>query len=76
MCLAVPVRVTEHIGEDMVRVRVGQGESFLEVSTLLLPETPAMGDYMIIHAGFALRVLDAAEAEEALRIFQEMAELK
>ena len=75
MCLAVPVRVTENLGDDMARVRVGEGETYMEVSTLLLEKAPEIGDYLIVHAGFGLRVLDPVEAEESLKIFRQMAEL-
>ena len=75
MCLAVPVRVVEVPEEGKARVQVGSGENFMDISTLLLPEAPRPGDYVIVHAGFALRALDAAEAEESLKIFRQIAEL-
>lgn len=75
MCLAVPVRIVEVPEEGKARVQVGQGENYMEISTLLLPEPPRVGDYAIVHAGFALRTLDAAEAEESLNIFRQIAEL-
>lgn len=45
----------------------------LQISTALLPETPIVGDYVITHAGFAIRRLDLAEAEETLALLREMA---
>ncbi len=75
MCLAVPVRVVEVPEEGKARVQVGSGENYMEISTLLLPEAPRPGEYVIVHAGFALRSLDAAEAEESLRIFRQIAKL-
>ena len=75
MCLAVPVRVVVVPEEGKARVQVGQGENYMEISTLLLPEAPRPGDYVIVHAGFALRSLDAAEAEESLNIFRQIAAL-
>ena len=75
MCLAVPVRVVEVPEEGKASVQVGAGESRMEISTILLPEPPRPGDYVIVHAGFALRALDAAEAEESLKIFRQIAEL-
>ena len=63
MCLAVPVRVVEVPEEGKARVQVGQGENYMEISTLLLPEAPRPGDYVIVHAGFALRSLDAAKRQ-------------
>lgn len=73
MCLAIPVRVTECGPDGKARVRVGQGETYMDISTLLLPEAPRVGDYVIVHAGFALRLLDPVEAEESLRLFREIA---
>ncbi len=75
MCLAVPVRVVEMSEEGRARVQVGQGENYMEISTMLLPEAPHVGEYVIVHAGFALRSLDAVEAEESLKIFRQIAEL-
>jgi hydrogenase expression/formation protein HypC len=39
-----------------------------------LVESPKAGDYLIIHAGYAIQVLDLEEAEERLRLFAELAE--
>ena len=75
MCLAVPVRIVEVSKEGSARVQVGHGENYMEISTILLPQPPQPGDYVIVHAGFALRLLDAAEAEESLNIFRQIAAL-
>ena len=45
----------------------------LQISTTLLPEPPAIGDYVITHAGFAIRRMDLAEAEETLALLRDMA---
>jgi hydrogenase expression/formation protein HypC len=74
MCLAIPVRVTECLPDSKAKVRVGEGETYMEVSTLLLPENVHVGDYLIVHAGFALRVLEPREAEESLKLFRQIAE--
>lgn len=74
MCLAVPVCVTEVLEDDMAKVRVGEGETYLTVSTMLLENPPEIGDYMIVHAGFALRVLKEKEAGEALALLKEVAQ--
>ena len=75
MCLAIPVCVTECPEEGKARVRVGSGETFMDISTLLLPEPVSPGDYVIVHAGFALRVLDPEEARESLALFRQIAEV-
>lgn len=74
MCLAIPVCVTEHLSDNKAKVRIGEGETYMEVSTLLLPEESHVGDYLIVHAGFALRVLDPQEAQESLTLFRQIAE--
>jgi hydrogenase expression/formation protein HypC len=73
MCLAVPALVTRCPGDGVARVRVGEGEMFLDISTLLLEREPKPGDHVIVHAGFALRLLDPAEAEESLALLRELA---
>ncbi|MFI3272352.1 MAG: HypC/HybG/HupF family hydrogenase formation chaperone [Pseudomonadota bacterium] len=73
MCLAIPAEVVEIQEGGMLRARVGQSETYLHVSGLLLPEAAELGDFIIVHAGFALRKLDAAEAQETLRLLREVA---
>ena len=60
MCLAVPTQVVEILENTMCRVRVGNGSTLLTCSTMLLPEPPRVGDYLIVHAGFAMHKLAAA----------------
>lgn len=71
MCLAIPAQVVELLGGeqaivDLVGVRK-------EIS-LALVEGVAVGDYVIVHVGFALNKLDPEEAERTLQLFAEMAE--
>jgi hydrogenase expression/formation protein HypC len=70
MCLAIPGEITE-IVEGVATVRIG--EALRKASLLLLPEEPKLGDYVIVHAGFALHVVDPAEAQESLRLIRELA---
>ncbi|EMG38746.1 hydrogenase assembly chaperone HypC/HupF [Desulfocurvibacter africanus PCS] len=74
MCLAIPARI-EEIEHEIAKCRVGEGETFIKASLTLLAEEVAVGDYLIVHAGFALRRLDAAEAEETLRILRDIVQL-
>ena len=62
MCLAVPMRVTEITDGVLARCRVGEGNAYVTASLLLLPEPPRLGDYVIVHAGFALHVVRPEEA--------------
>jgi hydrogenase expression/formation protein HypC len=70
MCLAIPGEIVQ-IDDGVATVRIG--EALRKASLLLLPELPNPGDYVIVHAGFALHVVDPAEALESIRIIREMA---
>lgn len=69
MCLAIPARVVELSGDETAVVDLGGVKK--EVS-LALVENVALGDYLIIHVGFALNKLDPEEAEKTLALFAEM----
>ena len=70
MCLAVPVRVATLLDDQWVETEVGGVHS--RVSIALIEEV-ATGDYVIVHAGFAIARLDVAEAEKTLALFAEIA---
>lgn len=72
MCLAIPVKI-ESMENEMAHCRVGESETFIDVSLMLLEEPPAIGDHLIVHAGFAIRILDRQEAEESLKILRDFA---
>lgn len=74
MCLAVPVKVTS-IENEMLTCQMGEGATFVTVSGMLLESEPQIGDYLIVHAGFALRKLSPVEAEETLKLLREMVSL-
>ena len=71
MCLAVPARVVELLPRRRARANLDGLE--LEISTDLVPEVAA-GQYVIVHAGYALSILDEKEAEETLRLLEEVAQ--
>jgi len=70
MCLAIPGEIVQ-IDDGVATVRIG--EALRKASLLLLPEPPNPGDYVIVHAGFALHVVDPDEARESIRLIREMA---
>jgi len=74
MCLAIPARI-ESIENAVAKCRIGDGETFIKASLALLSEEAVPGDYLIVHAGFALRKLDPAEAEETLSILRDLAQV-
>jgi hydrogenase expression/formation protein HypC len=69
MCLAVPGRVIEI---DGTTARVDFGGVTREANLTLVPEA-AVDSYVLVHAGFAIQVLDEHEAEETLNLFRELA---
>jgi hydrogenase expression/formation protein HypC len=72
MCLAIPARVEELTTPGNAIVDLGGVRK--EVS-LALVDDAKVGDYVIVHVGYALQVLDEAEALRTLQIFAEMGEL-
>jgi hydrogenase expression/formation protein HypC len=69
MCLAIPVRVTAILEYGWAEADIGGVVT--RVSTALVEE-PVVGDYLIVHAGFAITRLDIAEAEKTLALFAEI----
>jgi hydrogenase expression/formation protein HypC len=70
MCLAIPSKVIEIKDENTVIVDT-MGSKRL-VSTMLLEESAVIGDYLLIHVGYAMQRIDEKEAEESLNLFREI----
>jgi hydrogenase expression/formation protein HypC len=70
MCLAVPMKLVER--REMIGVAEVDGVR-REVSLLLEPEANP-GDYVLVHAGYAIGVVDEAEAEATLELLRQVAE--
>ncbi|MFN8012525.1 MAG: HypC/HybG/HupF family hydrogenase formation chaperone [Holophagaceae bacterium] len=72
MCLGVPGRILS-VAEDSLRTaRVAFGEVVKEASLAFVPEARP-GDHVLVHAGLALEVIDAAEA---VKVFEALRELE
>lgn len=71
MCLAVPVRVVSIEGNE-AEVEISGVRR--RVSIVLTPEA-RVGDYVLLHTGYAINVVNEAEAQETLKILEEMARL-
>lgn len=69
MCLAMPVRVVELLPDDWAIVDLNGVRK--EISLVLVDDV-AVGDYVILHVGYALQKLDVEEAEKTLELFAEM----
>ncbi|CAN1212967.1 HypC/HybG/HupF family hydrogenase formation chaperone [Tumidithrix helvetica PCC 7403] len=73
MCLAVPGKILSMMGDDLTRSgRVSFGGVVKEVNLAYVPEAE-VGNYAIVHVGFAIAILDEAEAEQTLRDLEQMA---
>ena len=72
MCLAIPAEVTALLPDEMARVTL-EGVS-KEVSVALIDDV-AVGDYVVVHVGFALSKIDPKEAQETLALLAEAAAL-
>jgi hydrogenase expression/formation protein HypC len=76
MCLAVPGRILSIAGDDplMRTGRVSFGGIVKEVNLACTPEAD-VGDYVIVHVGFAISTLDQTEAHRVFDYLREMGEL-
>ena len=77
MCLAIPGRVASISGDDPV-MRVGRidfGGIVKEINLAYVPEA-RVGDYVLVHVGFALTVIDEAEADRLFEQLNEIAEIE
>ena len=71
MCLAIPVRIVSIEGDEAETEIAGVRR---RVSIALTPEAK-LGDYVLLHTGYAIGVIDEAEAEETLKLLEEIARL-
>ena len=69
MCIAAPMKVIKIDGETVV---AELGGTTKEARLDIVDETPVVGDYVIIHAGFALHRIDPEEAKITLQLWKEM----
>jgi hydrogenase expression/formation protein HypC len=76
MCLAIPGRVDEILNEGDLRIgRVNFGGIVKRVCLDYVPDIE-VGDYAIVHVGFAISKLDAETAEKTLEVFRQMGMLE
>ena len=68
MCLAIPARITALLDNDMAKAEVA---GIVKDVSLSLVDGVGVGDYVIIHVGFALSKLEPEEAAETLALFAE-----
>ncbi len=68
MCLAIPGRIVEIAGD---RAKVQYGEGVTNTANVSLVDVK-LGDYVLVHAGFAIQVLSEKEAMETIALWNEM----
>ena len=71
MCVALPMRIVEFEDQTHCRVSFSGVESLVNVR--LLPDC-AVGDYVLIHAGYAIEKVSPEEAENTLEVFRQLQE--
>ncbi len=75
MCLGIPGKVITTYGEhDVLMGKIDFGGVFKQVCLNLTPEAE-VGQYVIVHVGFALQVIDEAEAEKVFEFLRHMDDL-
>ena len=77
MCLAIPGRIVEIVDEEnsIAKVEVGGVKRNINIG-MLDREEARVGDYVLIHVGFAMSKVDEKEAEETLRLLKEIGEFE
>ena len=70
MCLAIPGKIVE-IDKDKEHATIDYGDGTKRKANVTLVEVK-VGDYVLVHAGFAIQVLDEKEAHETLNLFREI----
>ncbi len=72
MCLAIPAKVV-NVKEDKAQVDFGEGV-LREVNVTLV--NAKVGDYVLVHAGYAIQVLSEKEAQETLQLWNEILQVE
>jgi hydrogenase expression/formation protein HypC len=67
MCLAVPMKIIEIKGEEAIV----ELEGFQKEINISLMEDIKIGEYVMVHAGFAIQRIDASDIEETLEVLRE-----
>jgi hydrogenase expression/formation protein HypC len=68
MCLAIPMRITATDGAAATI----EADGLIQTTSLLLVPDARIGDFVLVHAGFAIAVLDSDDAAERLALFDEI----
>ena len=69
MCVAIPSKI---INKDDLMATIEVYGARREVNLMLLPEEAEVGDYVLVHAGFAIQKIDEEAGQESLKLFDEV----
>ena len=72
MCLAIPAEVIEIQENDLAVVEAGGAKKRISLS---LVDDVRVGDYVLVHAGFAIDIVDEQEAKKTMELLEELARL-
>jgi hydrogenase expression/formation protein HypC len=76
MCLAIPGKLTEIYQKESLRMaKIDFGGIVKEICLEYTPEAE-VGDYALVHVGFAISLMDEDEAQETLKLIKEVAEIE
>jgi hydrogenase expression/formation protein HypC len=70
MCLGVPLKIIKIIDQNNAIAELGYGNT-LNINISLTPESKE-GDYVMVHAGFAISILNTQDAIDLLQVIQEL----
>jgi len=75
MCLGIPGQIVEFIDEanDIAKVNVSGVKRNINVG-LVRPDGIGLGDWVLVHVGFAMSIIDEQEAQETLRLLRQLGE--
>jgi len=68
VCLAIPAKIVEKKGDH---ARVDFGDGVIREANISLVDAK-IGEYVIVHAGFAIEILDEKEAKETLKLWEDI----
>jgi hydrogenase expression/formation protein HypC len=71
MCLAIPAEVVEIYGDQTALIDVGGARKKISIA---LVDDIGMGDYVLVHAGFAIEKIDEGEARKTMELLEELAQ--
>ena len=81
MCLGIPGQITEITDADLLMAKVNVSGIFREVNIACIlddehPIDSCVGDWVLVHVGFAMSRIDEAEAARTLQILEELGEVQ